>query len=174
MVDSTQWVVLGRLGAPYGVLGWLMLNSFADPPEQIFTYLPEWHLADKEPVQATSAVVIEEHQAHAGRFRVKIQGIVDRTQAASFTHRLIVVPRAALIPPEAGQFYWADLRGLVVYNTQGQRLGVVDDLFDTGANDVLIIKDDTHRMHLAPYIPSVIQAVDLKNQRLTIEWEFLE
>lgn len=151
-----------------------MLNSYTDPPPQIMTYTSVWHVADTESGASAMPIVVEQQQPHSGRFRVKLHNVTDRTQATHWTHRLIVIPRTALVPPEEGQFYWADLVGLTVYNTQGQLLGRVDHLFDTGANDVVVIHDPAGRAHLVPYIPSVIQSVNLAKQTIIIDWEFLE
>ncbi len=71
---------------------------------------------------------------------------------------------------EPGEYYWRDLEGLEVSNLQGERLGVVDHLMETGANDVLVVRGERER--LIPFVQGpVVVAVDLEARRIRVDWD---
>jgi 16S rRNA processing protein RimM len=80
----------------------------------------------------------------------------------------VCVRRDALPPPDEGHYYLDDLVGLAVVNEQGERLGVVKQLFSNGAQDVMEVTGD--RMRLLPWVPSVVRKVDLPRGQITVEW----
>jgi 16S rRNA processing protein RimM len=106
---------------------------------------------------------------HGGSALVaRLEGIDDRDQAASLRSAQIAVPRSALPAAPKGEYYWADLIGLCVVNCEGVELGVVDEVFATGANDVLVVRGARER--LIPFVQSVVIEVDLDALRLKVDW----
>lgn len=165
MSDS---IIIGRLSSAYGIKGWLHLTSFATPPENIFTY-QHWSLRKKS---GTTPITLEAHKSHGKSFVIKIKGCDDRTAAEALKGLEIEIPKAALPKPEDGSYYWSDLIGLQVVNLTGQSLGIVDHLFDTGANDV-IVTTLNKKQHMIPYIDQVIHSIDLEKAQITVDWELL-
>ena len=84
----------------------------------------------------------------------------------------IAVERTDLPALEKNEYYWDDLIGLSVINTQGKSFGVVDHFFETSANDVIITKGTKTRY--IPYIKQVIKSVDLEKKLIIVEWEGIE
>ena len=82
----------------------------------------------------------------------------------------IAIERAELPPPEEGEYYWTDLIGLSVVNTQGETLGVVSELLATSAaNDVLVVRQDkTER--LIPFVGAYVLEVDLPGKTIRVDW----
>ena len=72
---------------------------------------------------------------------------------------------------ESNQYYWSDLVGLQVITTTGTLLGTVDYLFETGANDVLVVKGETTERMLPFVMEHVIKEVDLQQQLITVDWD---
>jgi 16S rRNA processing protein RimM len=73
-----------------------------------------------------------------------------------------------------GEFYWLDLIGLQVINQQGVELGVVDHLMETGANDVLVVRDkkQANKEQLVPFvIDKFVKSVDLENKTILVDWD---
>jgi 16S rRNA processing protein RimM len=68
-----------------------------------------------------------------------------------------------------GEYYWTDLIGLEVVNLNGEALGVVCELFATGANDVLRVQGERER--LIPFIPQVVREVSLDSAVIRVDWE---
>jgi 16S rRNA processing protein RimM len=82
--------------------------------------------------------------------------------------RDVAVPRSTFPDAAANEFYWADLIGLKVVNEQGEDLGTVARLLETGANDVLVVEGDRER--LIPFTEHVIRNVDLPGRMIRVDW----
>ncbi|MDX1593745.1 MAG: ribosome maturation factor RimM [Gammaproteobacteria bacterium] len=159
-------VPLGRVGGPYGVRGWVRVVSGTEPPEGILEYSP-WLIGiggEWRPYEVRSG------RPHGKGLVVHLAGCEDRDQAASLAGAEIAVPRSALAELGDDEYYWADLVGLSVVTHEGEELGVVDHLIETGANDVLVVRGDRER--LIPFTPGhAVLDVDLERKRLTVVWD---
>ena len=71
---------------------------------------------------------------------------------------------------QTGDFYWRQIEGLEAVTTSGAKLGVVDRLFETGANDVMAIKSGSKEI-LVPYVQDVVRKVDLERGVIEVDWE---
>ncbi len=160
-------VVVGCLGSPYGVHGWLKLYSYTQPIDNILNY-PQWYLQTETGWQLITSVETQT-QPHGKYIRVKIAGCDSPEQARLYTNALIAVTRDQLPELADGEYYWSDLEGLSVVNTRGVALGQVDHLFSTGANDVMVVKGERER--LLPYIKNVVLEVDLVQKKMVVEWD---
>jgi 16S rRNA processing protein RimM len=134
-------------------------------------------------LQLPAAVQIEDCESHGSEFVVKLQGVDSKEAAARFAGLLIEVPSACLPANEPGEYYWHQLEGLAVYQVDttgaaGAKLGRVDHLIETGANDVLVVRGDASASGsreseiLIPYLPdTVVLAVDLDQGRILVDWQ---
>src|SRR3990167_9126731 len=134
-------LIIGHLGDAYGIKGWLHLISYADPPENIFNYR---HWAVKQN-QSSQILQIESHKPHGNHFVIKLQNCHDRDQALQFKHQDIFIDRSELPALQKNEYYWSDLIGLTVINQNNEILGVIDHLFETGSNDVIVITQRLNR-----------------------------
>ena len=162
---SEKKIIIGRLGAPYSIKGWMKLFSFTEPMENILNY-SDWVIGF-EPNWQT--FYLEGIKLQGKGFLVKIQGCQTPEQARAYTNALVAVERKQLPSLSADDFYWTDLEGLNVINTENVHLGIVTHLVATGANDVLVVRADK-RERLIPYIKNVISEVDIEKQRIVVEW----
>ncbi|MCY1431600.1 Ribosome maturation factor RimM [compost metagenome] len=105
----------------------------------------------------------------------KIKGLDDREEARGYAGFLICVPRSQLPALQDDEYYWYQLEGLKVINQDGQLLGQVDHLLETGANDVLVVKPCTgsldDRERLLPYTGQCVQSVDLSAGEMRVDWD---
>lgn len=159
-------VTVGRITGLYGVRGWLRVFSYTEPRENIVSYKPwliktddEWRPAELEAGRMQGKGVV-----------VKLRDCDDRETAAQLMGRDIAVRREQLGRPEPGEYYWADLEGLRVVTTQGVDIGVVDHLFTTGANDVLVVHGERER--LIPFVQGkIVRNVDLLRSVVEVDWD---
>lgn len=159
-------VVVGSIGAPYGVRGWVKINSFTDPKDNLFSY--PWLL---QKANAWQPVKIEEFRPHAGGFVARLADIFDRDQAALITNLKIAVEREALPDLEDDEYYWTDCHGLLVYNQDQVCLGKIVDIFATGANDVIVVKGDKGE-YLIPFVlDSYVEDIDFDAQTMKVRWD---
>ena len=99
-----------------------------------------------------------------------LQDCEDRDQAQALMGREIGIRRDQLPATAPGEYYWSDLEGLKVITLEGDALGSVDHLIETGANDVLVVKGERER--LIPFISEqVIVAVDLEAGEIQVDWD---
>jgi len=164
--ETNKLVQVGRISGLYGVHGWVRIFSYTEPRENIIQYRP-WHLQGPAGLQAIEVVV---GRRHGKSVIARLAGCDDRDCAAKMVGLDIAVYRDQLPATESGEYYWADLIGLVVRTTKGIELGNVDHLIATGANDVLIVKGD--REHLIPFVKgAVIHDVDLDQGFIEVDWD---
>jgi 16S rRNA processing protein RimM len=159
-------LIMGRIGAPFGVKGWLKIHSETAPPENLLGYSP-WWIKRRE---GWSEIRVVEGRRHGKALVAHFEGIDDRDAARELVGSEIAVRREQLEPPEEGHYYWADLIGAEVINRKGIRLGCVDHLIDTGANDVLVVTGDRER--LIPFVlDRYVERVDLEGGRIDVDWD---
>jgi len=142
--SADDHIVVGRIGAAHGVKGWLRIASFTETPADIFAYMP-WIISAREKTAADSTPIVTEPQhwrLQGNGYLVKLAEIDDRTHAEALKGAEVSVSAQVLPSLDQGQYYWRDLIGLGV-RLGDQRIGYVERIFDTGANDVLVVRQDT-------------------------------
>ena len=161
-----QPVLLGRVSGLFGVQGWVKVFSFTRPREAILDY-DRWFLSQDgkwEPAK------VAEGKQHSKTVIVRLDGIHDRDQAAALIGKDIAISRDDLPKTEVGSYYWADLEGMQVLHRDGTELGEVAYLMETGANDVLVVKQG-RRERLIPYTRNAIRGVDLARHEICVDWD---
>jgi len=158
-------ITLGKIVGVFGVRGWVKVFSETRPREHIFKYSP-WIL------ELNGTVV--EVEVLDGRVQGKgliasLNGYTDCESVRQLMGAEISVPQSALPKAEKDEYYWSQLIGLQVENIQGIKLGEVISLFETGANDVLVVKGE--KEHLIPFTEFAVLEVDLDSGRLTVDWD---
>jgi len=156
---------MGRILAPYGVRGWVRIQPQTEVVDGLLSY-PRWWLARDEDWQEYKVL---EGRAQGANLVARLEGCDDRDQAMTLRGLHVAVPRSQLPPPEDGEYYWCDLIGLQVENVQGEKLGEVEEVLATGANDVLVVRGERER--LIPFIAPVVVGVEFQNARVLVDWE---
>lgn len=161
-----QRIAVGRIGRAYGVQGWVRIESYTEPPANIFTYCP-WQL--RMPAGWRAAEAVEGRRQGKGLV-AKLAGCDDRDTARGLQGAEIFIDRQQLPESNAMEYYWADLLGAEVVNCVGISLGRVVGLLCTGANDVLRVQGDRER--LVPFLLNeVVREVDLNAKIIRVDWE---
>jgi len=158
-------VVIGRFNGPWGVAGWVRVYSFTRPAERVFSYQP-WQIG-----QSGRSVVVEQWQRSGPRLVALIEGVDSPEAAAALGHAEIMVDRNALPEPEDNHYYWSDLVGLEIVNLEQHVYGRVTGLLETGAHDVLEIRQDDAGAVLIPFVTDrFVRQVDLDAGRIVVDW----
>lgn len=158
-------IIMGRVRAPFGVKGWVRVQTFTQQAQGLRAY-PDWWLRDGN---AWMRYRVLESTEHGGALVARLEGVEDRSRASALKGRDVAVPRAQLPEAEAGTYYWVDLIGLQVETTRGEVMGIVRSLLDTGGNAVLVV--DGERERLLPFVEGVIRTVDVHGGRIVVDWE---
>ncbi len=141
------------------------MHSFTSPQENIVSYLP-WTLKLGSDVWQLDVL---EARLHGKGLVVLLDTVADRDASEAMKGAEIFIDRECLEELEEGEYYWDDLIGLQVVDTEDRVLGNIDSIFETGANDVLVIKGE--KRTLVPYIVGdVVKSVDIEAGVVRIDW----
>lgn len=163
--DGHKNIVLGQVSGVFGVKGWIKVKSFTSDKKNILRY-KTWQL---EQNGRTISYRLEAGQEHGKGLIAKLESIDDREAAAKLFQANIIVAREALPKLPKGEYYWSDLQGLQVLNMDGKVYGIVDYLFETGANDVMVVKGE--KEILIPFVQDeFIKEIDLEHKRIRVDW----
>ena len=99
---------------------------------------------------------------------LKLKGIDTVEEAEKLRNSFILIDRDILGELPEGKYYIADLIGLEVYTEQGEYLGKVDDIYNTGANDIYVVKNDLGIQKLLPGIKEVIKEINLDQGKIIV------
>ena len=166
---ADRMVVLGRLGGPWGVKGWLKLESYTDPPAGILKY-PDWYVTAPDgswlPVRRVAG------RPHgAGRTMVvELEGVGTPEEARVWGRREVATPRSQLPPTRPGEYYWDDLPGCRVRTLSGRELGVASHFHAFPANPVMVVRDGAAE-HWVPLAPRHLKRVDVAARCVLVDWE---
>jgi len=161
-------IVLGRVVAPYGVRGWVKIHPFGDDPAS-WRQMAQWWLAADAGGSAWQEMQVVGLRAHGAGWVAKLDGVDDRNAAEKLDGWYIGAPRQAMPATAQNEYYWADLVGLAVKNEDGESLGKVISLVETGAHPVLVVEDaETER--LLPFVEQVVKDVDVAGGRIRVAW----
>lgn len=159
-------VTVGRVSGAHGIKGWIKVQSFTEPRENIAQF-DSWYLE----VSGVQRVVdVEDSKRQGNSMLVKLVGIEDRDAAQALTGAVVAVSRSALPPCDPGEYYWTDLEGLTVRTMAGEVLGAVDHVLPTGAHDVLVLAGAERRM--IPFVADkIVKTVDLAAGVVVVDWD---
>lgn len=183
MSGHNDIIVLGHINGLHGVRGWVKIFSDTAPRDNILSYSP-WLLRRKD--EEWRPVCVTGGRKQGKRLVAQLQGVTDREAAQQLIGAEIAILRHQLASLAADEYYWADLQGLAVETTDGIKLGVIDHMIETGANDVMVVtaqavetsKELTKaglknpQERLIPFIQGqTIVNIDLAAGLVTVNWD---
>jgi 16S rRNA processing protein RimM len=176
-------VELGRLGAPWGVKGWLKLIPYSADADVLLgarawvLHAPAGRFG-KGFTTFSGAVQVDvrECKVHGDGLVVRLHGLDDRDIADRLKGCSVWVSRAAFPKLPDDEYYWVDLIGSSVVNREGVALGTVEDLMATGPTSVLVVKaeargEEAATERLIPFVPVYVDRVDVAAKHITVDWQ---
>mgnify|MGYP006121121181 FL=1 len=168
MSSTDRKIILGKLGKPHGLKGFLYLHYYGENPNSLLDYIEVF-------IDESSIGRIDKVINLKNRVTVYISGIDNRNKAESLRDKDIYVNEKQLPQLDNGEFYHYQLERLSVVNNEGEILGCIDNVMGTGANDVLVVKpsekslDDLER--LIPYLKDdVVESINIEENIMIVEW----
>ena len=158
-------VVMARVAGAFGIKGWLKLHTFTESSDSLDAYA-SWLLKSDKGWQEFE---LEDFAVNVKGVVAKLKGCDDRSAAEKLIKCDIGIPRDALEDAGEGEVFWFDLIGCDVVNIAGEKLGKIETLLETGANDVLVVKMGTEEI-LIPYLDDVVLKVDRESKLVTVNW----
>jgi len=186
--DDPPWpddaVEVGRIVGAWGLKGWIKVHPFASDPQALFSSR-RWFIKPPEegavkrpgapPASALPLLLkITEAKDHGDVVVALAQDVADRDAAEALRGSRVFVGRSSFPTPDADEFYWIDLIGLDVVNREGERLGTVTGLIDTGPHSVLRVAPTPGAAEtderLIPFVGAYVDDVSLAERRITVDW----
>jgi 16S rRNA processing protein RimM len=173
MSSASDILIIGSIGAPYGVKGWVKINSFTQNKDSVFDYAP-WNIKLEQ--GDNQIIKVDQWRVHAKSLVAKLEGVDDRN-AAELVKNAEISIQSSQLPELDNDFYWKDLIGMQVVTDKGYEMGVVRELFETGANDVMLIKAKINdafgqKERLLPFLhDSVVLSVNKDGNTITVDWD---
>lgn len=163
---DSNLIAVGRINGTHGIRGQLRFHSYSGNLESLAT-TEEVVLAGNDGSQKT--VRIKRAVQHSGKILLTLEGYDSINETSHLIGTELLLQREQLPEPAADEYYWQDLIGLSVVTDNGELLGTLTDIMETGANDVYLVHNrQTGREYLLPAIASVISNVDLQARHMII------
>ena len=171
LLNKYEIEVLNRYNFDYR-----MYSSLSELIFDIDNYINESSLGDIDDLEEvyvkskkeSKLYKVEGVRYHKNMVLLKLEGINTPEQADLLRNAYLEVDRENAVPLKEGTYYIVDLIGLEVYTDEGKLLGKVDDIYNTGANDIYVIKDELGKQVLLPGIKDVIKNVDLEGKKIIV------
>ncbi|MDP1714419.1 MAG: ribosome maturation factor RimM [Anaerolineales bacterium] len=156
------YLAIGYLRRPHGVSGEIIMDLHTDFPERIKAGR-KIYIGDKH-----EAATFDSVRVHGDGLLVKLRGYDTPETIGRFRNQWVYVKTREVPPLPEGQYYKYELIGVDVVDDNGNALGKIVEILETGANDVYVVKDDSGKDILLPAIPSVILNVDMTQRSMKV------
>ena len=165
---SQELIVIGKIVAPHGVRGDVRVTPLTDFPDRFLT-MKSVLVGEKR------SLPIETAKFHKQFLLLKFRGFDDRNAVEELRGQLLHVHRQDLVPLQEGEFYVFDIIGMEVYTVDGNLLGKIGEVIETGSNDVYVVERPDNRPLLVPALKKIVATMDVANRRMVIqrpeEWD---
>lgn len=157
--------MIGKINGLFGVQGWVKIFSHAHPRKNILSYQP-WHI-EVDGVWTTLEII--KGRVQGKTIVAQLDGVNDREIARSYIGTELYIEKSQLPKLPEGEYYWDELTGIKVINTEGVVLGKITSMVDTGANSVMVVNGD--KEHWVPYIEPFLISIDMDKRQILVDWD---
>ena len=157
--DTPQPVTVGVILAPHGIRGELKVQPLTDFPERFETGSRLWLNGQQW--------VVQQGRWNGKSLILKLRGLETRNDAEALRGAELTVPEATALEAE-GVYYLHDIIGLPVFDVAGERIGILEDVFNSGATDIYVIRGDKGEL-LLPALDDVVTEVDIPGGRIVVD-----
>ncbi len=160
----TKYLEIGQIVNTFGIKGMVKVKPFTDNIER-FDELEKVYIENKK---GKKEYEIEEVKYHKNMVLIKFKGIENPEDANLLRESYLLVDRANEKPLEEGTYYIVDMIGLDVYTDENELLGKLEDIFNTGSNDIYVVKNELGKQILLPAIDDVLKEIDMDNKKVVV------
>ena len=168
-VNYLEWFNVGRIVNTHGIRGEVRVISSTDFEDVRFapgSKLAVFKKDDKKPIWVT----VESARRHKNFILLTFDGLNNINLVEHFKEGMLKITKDQLDEDvlEENEFYYFEIIGCVVVSEEGEHMGVVTEILETGANDVWEVKDSNGKKHYIPYIEDVVKDINLDEKKITI------
>ena len=160
----TKYLEIGQIVNTFGIKGMVKVKPFTDNIER-FSNLEKIYIKNKS---GQTEYKIQEVKYHKNMVLIKFEGIENPEQADLLRNSYLIVDRETEKPLEAGRYYIVDMIGLDVFTDDNEYLGKLEDIYNTGSNDIYVVKNELGKQVLLPAIEDVIKSIDMDNKKVIV------
>lgn len=160
----TKYLEIGQIVNTFGIKGMVKVKPFTDNIER-FDELEKVYIENKK---GKKEYEIEEVKYHKNMVLIKFKGIENPEDANLLRESYLLIDRANEKPLEEGTYYIVDMIGLDVYTDENEFLGKLEDIFNTGSNDIYVVKNELGKQILLPAIDEVLKEIDMDNKKVIV------
>ena len=161
----TKYLEIGQIVNTFGIKGMVKVKPFTQDTKKRFDNLKKVYIQNKNTIKEYE---IEEVKYHKEMVLIKFKGIENPEEANLLRNYYLVVDRDKEEPLEEGTYYIVDMIGLEVYTEEGEKLGILDDVFSYGSSDIYVVKNELGKQILLPAIEEVIKNIDMEKRKMTV------
>ena len=169
MTTERSPVEIGCVTGAHGLRGEVRVRWFGDGPDTLLSLERVSLGSGAEDPEPQTFHVARAGSGRAGEVRLALEGIEDRDSAAALRGRILLVDAADLEPLGDDDFYWHELIGCQVETTEGEVIGTVRELWDSGRHDLLVVQGGPRGQVLIPTAREIMVSVDREAARIVIE-----
>lgn len=158
-------ITIGKVIKPFGVKGEMKIEPMTDFPER-FKKLSRVYLVSPSGKELLFDVRAVRYDA-SGVPYLLIQGYASPEKAKELNGWFIKVPQEEVVPLPEGSYYHFELIGMDVFDEGGGKLGTIVEVFETGSNDVYVMKRGKEEIYI-PATKDVVKQVDRTRKRMVI------
>ena len=160
-----KYLEIGQIVNTFGIKGMVKVKPFTENTKKRFDNLKKVYIKNKNEKKEYE---IEEVKYHKEMVLIKFKGIENPEQANILRNSYLVIDRENEKPLEEGTYYIVDMIGLEVYTEEGKKIGILDDIFNSGSSDIYVVKDELGKQILLPAIEEVIKKIDMKERKMIV------
>jgi len=163
-----EWFNVGKIVNTHGIRGEVRVISSTDFPEERYAVgnkLSLFKSDSKSPIVLTVA----SHRQHKNFDLLTFEGFLTIEMVQGFRDGILKVSENQLSDLEGNEFYFHEIMGCTVYDLEGQEIGEVTDILQTGANDVWTVTPAKGKPHYIPYIEDVVKEIDIDEKKIVID-----
>ena len=161
----TKYLEIGQIVNTFGIKGMVKVKPYTDDVKKRFDNLKKIYIQNRN---TRKEYEIEEVKYHKEMVLIKFKGIENPEQANILRNSYLVIDRENEKPLEEGTYYIVDMIGLEVYTEEGKKIGILDDIFNSGSSDIYVVKDELGKQILLPAIEEVIKKIDMKERKMIV------
>lgn len=155
---------IGQIVNTFGIKGFVKVNPFVDNISR-YDDLKKVYVKINKKIKEMN---VEEVKYHKNMVLLKFNGIDRVEDAELLRNAYLEVDRENAIKLEEGEYFIADLLGMDVFTEEGEALGKLEDIFNTGSNDIYVVKKADGKQILLPAISEVIKEINLKESKIVV------
>lgn len=157
-------IEVGKIVNTHGLRGDVKVVAWMDYPED-FEQLTTVYIKTRTELKK---LTVKNVKYQKNNLIVGFNELKDINEAEPFKNSVLYADREELGELPDGVHYIVDLIGLDVVNEEGEKIGVLADVFNTGANDIYDVKREGKKNLLLPVIDDVVKSIDIENGVITV------